>query len=91
MIYIEGLSLGCPGSWSQRPGLGLEPPKSRSCLGLGWSDLGLGQVGLDYNTDDSHFRFTLSLKYTGVNALSHPDGLVLMKLLKIDSLSKDTK
>ena len=35
--------------------------------------------------------YTLSLKYTGVNALSHPDGLVLMQLLKIDSLSKDTK
>ena len=84
MIYIEGLSLGCPGSWSRRPGLGLEPPKSRSCLGLGWSDLGLGQAGLDYNTDDSHFRFTLSLKYTGVNALSHPDGQVLMQLLKIE-------
>ena len=92
MIYIEGLSLRCPGSWSRGPGLGVEPPKSQSCLGLGWSDLGLGQVGLDYNTDDSHFSFTLSLKYTGVNALSHPDGLtVLMQLLKIDSLSKDMK
>ena len=92
MIYIEGLSLRCPGSWSRGPGLGLEPQKSWSCPGLGWSDLGLGQVGLDYNTDDSHFSFTLSLKYTGVNALSNPDGLtVLMQLLKIDSLSKDTK